>query len=369
MSEISRFLDCALDDKVIDRKTHDELGKYEKAFERSGVKSGAVDTGGYFTELNKPNDEVSTSEIEASEAPRLIRGFHDILITIGILIALAGLWRLVGPLAVIPAIVGLAEFFVKRQRLALPAFTLTIMLVISVWVTVSGLFSLKSGNETLVGAGVFLLEVLALSAFYWRYRVPVALAMLILSGFGLVFFVALSSFESNSLDVIVNLYPKSFGILGLVLAFGLFFVAMHFDLKDRHRTTRRSDVAFWLHLATAPLLLYSIFFLVFGGSGIWFTEDPNLREAITAICILTFMVLVGIVIDRRAFVTSGLISLGVALGIITEKTGIETSNITALVFLSVGIIVLFLGSGWQQLRRLLIGLLPQVISGRVPPAG
>ncbi|MBB3309220.1 hypothetical protein FHT78_000949 [Rhizobium sp. BK196] len=61
-----------------------------------------------------------------TETPRFVRGFHDVLITIGILIVLPGLWGLASLYAVLPAILVLAEILVKRQRLALPAVVLTL---------------------------------------------------------------------------------------------------------------------------------------------------------------------------------------------------------------------------------------------------
>ena len=65
------------------------------------------------------------SPVEESEAPRFIRGFHDILITIGLVVGLVGLGGLASIYAVIPAAIVLAEILVRRQRLALPAVTLT----------------------------------------------------------------------------------------------------------------------------------------------------------------------------------------------------------------------------------------------------
>ena len=143
---------------------------------------------------------------------------------------------------------------------------------------------------------------------------------------------------------------------------------MRFDMKDRLRETRRSDVAFWLHLATAPLLLYSLFFILFGAKGFWWADKPMISEAMAAIGMVTLMVLVGIIIDRRAFVTSGLISLGAALAVITRETGIDVSSVTAFAFMAVGVIVLLLGSGWQALRRFILAGLPEGITDRVPAA-
>ena len=53
-------------------------------------------------------------------------------------------------------------------------------------------------------------------------------------------------------------------ILGfvLLLGIGVFLFAMWWDASDRARTTRRSDVAFWLHLLAAPMIAHPIFTLL-----------------------------------------------------------------------------------------------------------
>ena len=40
----------------------------------------------------------------------------------------------------------------------------------------------------------------------------------------------------------------------LVLGIGVFLFAMRWDSSDPARVTRRSDVAFWLHLLAAPMI-------------------------------------------------------------------------------------------------------------------
>src|SRR3546814_13051814 len=49
--------------------------------------------------------------------------------------------------------------------------------------------------------------------------------------------------------------------LVLVAGLGVFALAMWWDRSDRVRQTRRSDVAFRLHLLAAPQLAHPIFFL------------------------------------------------------------------------------------------------------------
>ena len=361
MSDVVSFLKVAQQRGVVDEPTRQRL----EALHGELAATAGAGASGVFAELSQPSDADDADIPGASEAPRFIRGFHDILITIGIVIALGGLWALAGAIAVIPAIIVLAEWFVKRQRLALPAFTLTAMLVASV-----GVFMDKMVGNTgsLAGALLFLVQVAALALFYWRYRVPVALAALIWAGFSLVFFLILAAIGGDAKpDSLFNTHPRLIGLIGLALTCGMFAVALRFDTADRMRVTRRSDVAFWLHLTTAPLLLYSAFAVLFGSDGFWWSDKTSAAEAMAAIGIVTLMVLIGIIIDRRAFVTSGLLSLGAALAIITREIGVDISSITAFAFLAVGVIVLLLGSGWQQLRALFVEAMPEAIRSRVPP--
>ncbi len=360
MNDIRSFIVTARERGVIDEGIEQQLNSLNDELTSAPTDGNS----GFFAELNCGKYAADEPSFEDREAPRLIRGFHDILITIGIVIALGGLWSLSNAIFVVVAIIGLAELFVRKQRLALPAFTLTVMLLLAV----GSIFSYDLGNEYKAGILFFVAQLVALAAFYWRYRVPVALAGLIWFGFGLVFVLALALFsDGRNLDGMARLYPRLVGLLGLVLTLGMFFVGMRFDMKDRLRKTRRSDVAFWLHLATAPLLLYSMFFILFGDNGFWWSGTPSISEAMTAIGLVTLMVLVGIIIDRRAFVTSGLISLGAALAIITRETGLDVSSVSAFAFMAVGIIVLLLGSGWQTLRGFILAGLPEGITGKVPP--
>lgn len=326
--------------------------------------------------LHIPSDGADASPEELSEAPRFVRGFHDILISIGIGAALLGLWVLagspVGPVLVIVGAAVLAEFLVRRQRLALPAFCLTGFYTAAVYAVVTGLVTpLPSDGYPPFTFFLLLFSVpLSLVPFYLRYRVPVALAAMIGSAFlfAYLFMLALvgaiteQSFGSGSM-------PWFAHMIGLVLALGLFGAAMAFDLSDRLRITRRSDVAFWLHLAAAPMLLFIIFAMTTGGDGgFWWAADPDPGDALMAIVLVFAMMAIGVVIDRRAFVTSGLVSLGVAIFVLSREADIAVGSTEALAILAVGLIVLAMGTGWRGLRRIALSGLPQTMRDRLPPA-
>ena len=70
-------------------------------------------------------------------------------------------------------------------------------------------------------------------------------------------------------------------ILGfvLLLGIGVFLFAMWWDASDRARLTRRSDVAFWLHLLAAPMIVHPVFTLLGLNSG-----NASIGEASSSSC-------------------------------------------------------------------------------------
>ncbi|MBX9458557.1 MAG: hypothetical protein KL863_22335 [Rhizobium sp.] len=162
------------------------------------------------------------------------------------------------------------------------------------------------------------------------------------------------------------------GFLGL-FAIVVFGTALRFDIGDRHRLTRRSDVAFWMHLAAAPAILYTIMAQIYlGNQDGWFTASTSVWQAVAVVGAVVLLMLIGIILDRRAFVTSGLLSFGYAFKVLLTEGGFarlaaSTDTLVFLTFLAIGIVVLSLGIGWQPLRRLIVGNLPDGLRDLVPP--
>ena len=100
---------------------------------------------------------------------------------------------------------------------------------------------------------------------------------------------------------------------------------------------------------------------------IWWASDPGLKEGLVSVGLVAAMMLIGIIIDRRAFVTSGLISLGAAILVLARAAQIEMGGVAAMAVMLVGIVVLVLGIGWLRLRRLLLAALPQPVRSSLPP--
>jgi len=371
MPSLNKALDDAVDASILNRDQRASLGLFL-------AQRGLIET----EETEQDSDTVTDSE-----APRFLRGFHDILITIGILAAVIGVWTMSNALVVIVATWILAEIFVKRQRLALPAFTLTLTFVAAVcsaygefvvpYLSYSGLTGGASsvarvGDDIFSVVSIFvfgfLFLLITLIPLYWRFRVPVSLACLILGIGGSVFtalFWALISIIGDA-DFIEH-YPALTMAMALAYALSMFGIALRFDLSDRDRITRRSDVAFWLHLCAAPMMLFSTVLLVlaltFGIAELEsFSNYPNI-----VIPVVIVLMLIGIVIDRRAFVTAGLISLGTAIAALVSEYGGDIEDYLGLTILLVGLVVLTLGSNWQRIRRLVVGRLPDTLQERLPP--
>ena len=365
MSNDGEILQEARARGIISPDQHDQLLTLQRELSGAG---GRRIPGSYLAELNQRNDaEDDAEDSRTREMPRFVRGFHDVIITIGIIAVAGGAVMLFHLFALIPLSLLLAEIFVRRQRLALPAFTLTATFMIGSFYLASRLL-----NDLWPESGLtppLVINFVALSLFYWRYRVPVALACLIVTGLCVLLGLALTPVISSDSPSSVRSDLLWVGLLSLGFSLLSFLIAMRFDMLDLARVTRRSDVAFWLHLVTAPALLFSLLLLIFINFRLW--ESHGTANALITIVIVAGMMLVGILIDRRAFVTSGLISLGVAVYyMFVHENGLgERFQATALALslVVVGLVVLSLGSCWRALRGLIIPRLPLALQAKLPP--
>lgn len=318
-------------------------------------------------------EDASGPAVIETETPRFIRGFHDVLITLGLTVLLIGVGGLGAIIGLLPVVIVLAEILVRRQRLALPAVALTIAMAI--WSVVicqmiadaMGL----SGEGYLLLALQFLAFPLMMLAFYGRYRIPVALSFVILSFFAVLFLLLIGLLEIGlrSQNILID-HPSLVLGMGILAALGLFAVAMTYDLSDPARQSRRSDIAFWLHLAAAPALLYAglatLFLVSFGTLSDF---DDQMREVSTpaVIVLVAILMLIGVIIDRRAFVTSGLLTLIITVTTLLRNSEIEMDNVIFLALITVGVIVLSVGIGWQPLRRVVVGAFPPELKTKLPP--
>lgn len=342
------------------------------------------DAGSEQPSASAGSEETGEPLLEDSEAPRFSTGFHDILVSLGIGIGGIGLITLVPPFLVLPFIWAMAELVVRRQRLALAAIALTAFwAVASVYMVLmfgidvaSPAFSAGLGDEitarvlylSAVNVGLF---AILMAPFFWRFRVPISLMMVItacVATASLLFAAALSLLvRPVGPDGLHWFYGRVYPLMIVTVMFG---AAVWFDLADPARRTRRSDVAFWLHLIVAPLLLFALLSLLGVWSGDYFflglVDAPSGQSVVPILLVLLLLLMIGLVLDRRAFVTSGLVSLGTIIGYLISELGLRLDSMFAAAAITLGLIVIVVALGWNPMRRRLLSLFPPALRQRLP---
>ena len=148
-----------------------------------------------------------------------------------------------------------------------------------------------------------------------------------------------------------NLAEKTFIPLMFLCGLAVFALAMRFDLSDPERQTRRTDIAFWLHMLAAPLIVHPLV------SGLFDDGAMDTASALGILAIFVVLALVALVVDRRAILVSGLSYAGFAFGSLVVNAGVS-DGVVPLTMLVLGALVLLLSAGWHALRRALLPLLP-----------
>ena len=151
-------------------------------------------------------------------------------------------------------------------------------------------------------------------------------------------------------------------ILGFVLVLGIaiFLFAMRWDSSDPARVTRRSDVAFWLHLLAAPMIIHPVFTLLGLNDG-----TATIGEGLVVILLYVIIGLTALAIDRRALLVSALAYVLFALNELFKQFGAIELNF-ALTALVIGSSLLLLSAFWHQARELVVRPLPEGLRARLP---
>ncbi|AEV35002.1 hypothetical protein PSE_0490 [Pseudovibrio sp. FO-BEG1] len=302
--------------------------------------------------IQKQQDQENTHD---PEEVRFTRGFHDIFISLGILIVFAGYGIGLGepltqgglPTAAVAgagAIISwvLAEWFTKIKKLALPSILLTGIFGGAIALVGFGLFTPSVLNDESEAIQVILSSIFALggaSLFYWRFKVPITLTVIVAGIMGMIVGVLTYVTDTQILDYL--------SWVSLVCGLFAFACAMYFDTKDTRRETLNTDKAFWLHLLAAPLIVHSIL------SGMYFEELTETYAVVSIAVVLAFGA-VALVIDRRAMLVAALSYLGFALAYLLESADFSASQLTAISLVLLGSFVLLLGSGWNVARRIVM---------------
>ncbi|BDW83139.1 hypothetical protein MACH24_25770 [Erythrobacter sp. Dej080120_24] len=254
----------------------------------------------------------------------------------------------------------LAEFFTRKRRMALPSIILLLAFVGGVFATIFGIgmASFAQGNDQLGAVAISVAALAAAGAAYvhWRrFMVPITVA----AGTAAVAVTVIALILSAIGPALIN----EDTVLAMVFVAGLcvFAFAMRWDISDRERITRRSDVAFWLHLLAAPMIAHPVFAL-FG-----VTEGNNLGvgAALGVVAVYVAFGLLALVVDRRALLVSALAYVLFALSFLFEEFGAVELGF-ALTALVIGSALLSLSAFWQPIRRSVVAALPAAWQEKLP---
>jgi hypothetical protein len=326
--------------------------------------------------------------IADEEQFRLITGFNDIFVSIAaaiLLFAVGWIGQSIGqstglmisdngdvgpsflaPLSVCATAWGLALFFTAKRRMALPSILLLLAFVGGVLATVG--FALVqiigpdrfNTPDQLLPATVGAVSAAVAAGAAWlhwrRFHVPITVAAGAAAVAGLILAIIVAIVQPGDTQAAKNL------ILGfiLLLGIGVFLFAMWWDASDRARTTRRSDVAFWLHLLAAPMIAHPIFTLMGVNNG-----SIGTGEGLLVVALYVLFGLTALAIDRRALLVSALAYVLFALTELFKQFGAVELNV-ALTALIIGSALLLLSAYWHQARRLIVTRLPSNLQARLP---
>jgi hypothetical protein len=328
---------------------------------------------------------------------RFIRNFHDVFLSIGILLVAVGLsivvWMTVSSITVqsrtfstTPIFIAagllagaalvmwvLAEFFAGRRRLFLPSIALCVtftvfavsafgMATFGVDYAVFGTWdNARLDSLPLITRVSFALVALSVSAaallFYWRFKLPFSLSIV---GLGGALTAGALVYLAAPHDVLRALAP-----IALFCGLALFGAGVAFDMRDPERATRLSDNGFWLHMAAAPLILNGaigcVSNVILGRKvalGMFAAGDGPLLASATLI-VVAVLGFASLLINRRALIVSALLTTGIAVSALLNEVGMGASALAAATLLTLGIGVLVLGAGWHGARRALLAGVPQ----------
>lgn len=303
---------------------------------------------------------------------RLITGFNDIFVSIAAVILLmavgwigAEVHTALAGIAVAATAWGLSEYFTRIRRMALPSIILVIAFAGGVFGSMAG-FLVEHG-EAIFGSdpgetvGAILIGTIALFTagatwLHWRrFMVPITVAAgtAALAATAVALILAAVGMPDRPDTLVMSLV--------MVAGLGIFALAMWWDSSDRARQTRRSDVAFWLHLLAAPMIAHPLFSLL----GV--TDGGTISGGAAAMVIAIYIAfgMIALAIDRRALLVSALAYVLFALTQLFQQFGAVELNVALTAFV-IGSALLLLSAFWQSARAKVVAFLPSTLAQRLP---
>ena len=315
------------------------------------------------TDRHRPAGRPADRPAPDDEPFDLFQGFAEIFVALGLVILMAGVGGLLetmvapglSPFALLLISAAAGHYYARHRRMTLPSITALVGLTISfIWL----LAPFVDGTSIAGGSPSVQLLIISLATFvmlmgcFRRYRLPFTMFPAGISM--LVAILALAELATGDggktflSDGFFDLRENLAAALG-VLGFGLLALtaALRFDMRDPLRVGGASKSAFWLHILAGPAIVNTVTVTLFNIGGV-----PGHVLTVVMLVATTFL---SLVIDRRSFLTAGLVYIGAVLGFYTDAFGDSGFYINALI---IGLLVTALGTWWRVLRRITMSALP-----------
>ena len=294
---------------------------------------------------------------------RLLTGFNDIFVAIALILLFTALGQIggsirggLGGVFIAAAAWPLAIYFTAKRRMALPSILLLLAFVGGIagalgMFAAEGIPDASPQTGAVIAAGIALVAGAASYLHWRRFMVPITVAA------------GAAAAVATVVAIVAAIFPTVKDLVWPALFVGglaVFAVAMWWDMSDRERRTRRSDVAFWLHLAAAPMIAHPVFQML----GI-FGSDVSVGMAVLVMILYLAFAFIALAVDRRALLVSSLAYVLYAMYSLFQTAGaVELS--AAFTALVIGSALLSLSAFWQPMRKVVVGMLGGV-ANRLPP--
>ncbi len=312
------------------------------------------------------------AHMSAEDEPfEFFRGFSEIFVTVGLALLLGGILAytilfgggLAVPFVGLALTFGLSYYFIRKRRMNLPGMFLATGF--GVFLAASVIVVQTQGIPDMVGLPriVGLVGMAGMALYFAIFRLP--FAMFVFGIFGLLTVYAFISDDWILLwrdfpDRLFDLASGSSLALGsLIFGLAAFALGISFDMRDPHRISRWSATGFWLHILAAPALVNTMAMTLY--------NRGDTTGYILTGGLLLFITLLSLIIDRRSFMTAGIIYLGALIALALGSDAESKAGIVS-VLLILGAIITALGTWWVQIRAWLMRHLPDFpLKDRLPP--
>jgi hypothetical protein len=347
---------------------------------RAAVAAGIISEAQAASVTALVNDRAGKrAAMPAEDEPfEFFKGFSEIFVSLGLIILMAGIGGFVslatGPavLIALPAFVAatawwFATYFTLKRRMNLPSMVLASAFGLGLFISALTVLGQADVAPRMVLVGAAVVAMIGMAVWYRKFRLPFAMFVLGMFALTAIYavtasFAALQGFSDLSLSGGVFDLRNSPQFALATLAFGIaaFAAGMWFDTRDPYRLGRHAATGFWLHLMAAPALVNTVALTLFNIGG-----TAGMASMAVA---LTIIALLALVIDRRSFLTAGIVYIALVIAWIIQGGGDGDFGQWVTIILILGATITALGTWWVPLRAAVMRTLPAFPGKtRLPP--